>query len=69
MAKAKSLVPPEGNGCLCGVCIHRRLENNPPEDCHGGGCTDCDPDRTEPDDDEDYGPWRECKFFKRKDEQ
>lgn len=59
---------PEGNGCLCGVCEYRGNANAPdaPEDCHGGGCTDCDPDRTTPDEGAYYGPWRECKDFKRR---
>lgn len=58
---------PEVNGCLCGVCIHRRGEFNPPKECTHGACYDCDPERTKPDDDEGYGPVRICKFFTMED--
>ena len=37
--------------CVCGQCEFR----------HGcAGCIDCDPDRTEPDDEYGYGPTKEC---------
>lgn len=35
--------------CLCANCK---------KSC--GGCIDCDPDRTEPDDEDGYGPTKEC---------
>lgn len=55
---------PDGNGCLCGVCRYRKtIIGEHPKGCHGGGCNDCDPDRTEPDDDSGYGPCRECPVF------
>ena len=55
------------NGCLCSICKYRRAPKGAPKECHGGGCMDCDPERTEPDDGDDYGPTRECKFFIVKD--
>lgn len=35
--------------CVCATCVK-----------HCGGCIDCDPDRTEPDDEDGYGPTKEC---------
>ena len=55
---------PDGNGCLCGICIYRKAAyENRPKECISGGCIDCDPDRIEPDTAEDYGPVRECAVF------
>ena len=60
------LCRPDGNGCVCGECIHRSAPfKDKPEGCYGPGCTDCDPDRTELDDGEDYGPVKKCDFFER----
>lgn len=54
---------PDGNGCLCPVCVRWRTEEDVPIECHKGACIDCDPDRTEPDTLEDYGPTKECPHF------
>ena len=32
------------NGCVCAKCFYRHNYKSGPEDCHGGGCTDCIPE-------------------------
>lgn len=55
---------PDGNGCLCGICKYRKAGfENSPKECRGGGCIDCDPDRTEPDTDTEFGPVLDCSCF------
>lgn len=57
---------PEENGCLCPACKYFRKEHEEvPEGCSPHACGNCDPDRTEPDDGQDYGPMRECKHFRQ----
>ncbi len=50
--------------CLCPACESFRKEyTDVPIGCAPHACGNCDPDRTEPDDGEDYGPMRECEHF------
>lgn len=58
----------DGNGCLCYDCVFFHLNSKArqgPFSCTPNACHDCDPDRTEPDDEWFYGPLRECKHFIR----
>ena len=56
---------PDGNGCLCPVCVNWQTKKRVPLSCHKGrACGNCDPDRTEPDDWFDYGPMRQCVHYK-----
>lgn len=55
---------PDENGCLCPVCVNFKKEISVvPNGCAPHACGNCDPDRTEPDNGEDYGPTRECEHF------
>ena len=57
---------PEEIGCLCPACKYfRKKQEEVPKGCSPHACGNCDPDRTEPDDGQDYGPMRECKYFRQ----
>ena len=58
---------PEENGCLCPACQNfRKEQKDVPKGCSPHACGNCDPDRVEPDDDDGYGPMRECSLFKER---